>query len=261
MPQLAYTMHRGLVARPQQDALVVGDEIFQRERLPIRTSAVGTEDLLLAVADGVGTSPVPARASRFVLEALVKVVDHHPEWRQDGFVSAKHLRAVQQRLADRLGADRRTYGAATTLALVHVRGTDAVVLNAGDSRVYHVDGLGQWRRLSKDHTQLQALIDAGQARVDQAYASLYRALESALIADPEEEAFPIHRERIGLLPGARLVLCTDGVHEVLGETELWRLFDSGLDACAQLSVWHEAVLRRGAPDNFSLVLCECTALF
>ncbi len=63
MPQLAYTMHRCLVPRHQEDALLVGEETFQSERLPIQTRTSDAEDLLLAVADGVGSSPVPARAT------------------------------------------------------------------------------------------------------------------------------------------------------------------------------------------------------
>ncbi len=115
-----------------------------------------------------------------------------------------------------------------------------------------MDGLGRWRRVSKDHTFLQGLIDVRKARPDQACASLYDALESALIADPEEDRFAIYRERVSLQPGSRLLWCTDGVHAVLGAAELWRLFDPA----AQLSLWHQAVLRRGGPDNFSLVLSE-----
>ncbi|MDZ7621441.1 MAG: hypothetical protein U5O69_03125 [Candidatus Competibacteraceae bacterium] len=58
----------------------------------------------------------------------------------------------------------------------------------GDSRVYQANREGQWRRLSKDHTVLQGMIDCEVARPDTEYASLYGAL-AHVFADPEERRF------------------------------------------------------------------------
>jgi protein phosphatase len=155
-----------------------------------------------------------------------------------------------------LADNPKTYGAATTIALAHIRSHRAVVLNVGDSRVYHADWEGRWQRLSKDHTVLQGMIDRSEVSPDKEYASLYDAIEHVLIADYEESDFAIHRVMATLAPGDTLVLCTDGVHDVLGEQAMWGMFDPALDVAGQVRVWRDAVWRAGAWDNFSLIQCS-----
>ena len=193
-------------------------------------------------------------AGGIVLEELVKAVRDHPEWLQDGFVANRQVRHIQAQLSDQLTDNPKTYGAASTLAVAHVRGRRAAILNVGDSRAYRANREGQWRRLSKDHTVLQGMLDRGEASPDTEYASLYGALEHGLCADPEASDFAIHRVTVTLEPGDRLLLCSDGIHDQLGEDRLWALFDPSLDAAAQAKVWRDAVWRDGAKDNLSLVV-------
>ena len=137
--------------------------------------------------------------------------------------------------------------------MAHVRGQRAAILNVGDSRVYRVNREGRWRRLSEDHTVLQGMIDRGEASPDTEYASLYMALAHVLCADSEEGDFVIHRVLVALEPGDTLVLCSDGIHDQIGEAMLWALFDPALDVAAQAKVWRDAVWRDGAKDNLSLI--------
>ena len=222
MLEIAYTMHQGKICRQQQDCILIDGAVHQDSVLPITALSLAGDEVLLAVADGVASSGgnrriAPQQASRIVLEELVKAVREHPEWLQEGFVANRHVRRVQERLSDRLADHPQTYGAASTLALAHVRGQRAAILNVGDSRVYHADREGRWRRLSKDHTVLQGMIDRGEASPDKEYASLYMALAHVLCADPEENDFAIHRVLVTLKPGDTLVLCSDGIHDEIGE--------------------------------------------
>ena len=160
MLTLAYTMQRGKVCRQQQDCILIDGTIHQVPVLPITAVSLAGDEVVLAVADGVASSGgdrriAPQQASRIVLEELLKAVREHPEWLQDGFVANRHVRRAQARLAECLGSHRKTYGAASTLAVAHVRGQESAILNVGDSRVYQVNREGRWRRLSKDHTVLQ----------------------------------------------------------------------------------------------------------
>jgi len=260
MLEIAATLHRGKVARQQQDALLIHDTIHQTSNVRIITQCL-TDDTLLAVADGLYSSPLARRASRIVLDALLQMAgESHPQRLQDGgFITGWHLRRVQEHLAQRLAHQRESYGAASTLALAQVRGRRAVILNIGDSRVYRTTGDGQWQRLSKDHTVLQGLIDCGKASPDQEYASLYGMLEHALCADAEATDFAIHCALITLAVGDRLVLCSDGIHDTLGEERMWALFDPLRGGVEQVGIWRDAVWQRGAPDNFSLIVAAVTA--
>ncbi len=259
MLTLAYTLHRGQVRRRQQDCILIDGAIHQNPVVPITLLAPTADAVLLAVADGVASSGgdrriAPQQASRIVLEALVQAVRDHPEWLQDGFVANRHARRAQARLAEQLADRPQTHGAATTLAVAHVRGQRAVILNVGDSRVYQAHRTGRWRRLSKDHTVLREMIDRGEASPDQEYAGIYGMLAHVLIADPEESDFAIHRVLVKLEPGDTLVLCSDGIHDEIGEAGLWTLFDPLRDVAGQAKVWRDAVWRHGATDNLALVV-------
>ena len=236
MFEIAYTMHRGKQNRHQEDCILVNGALYQECVLPVAALSLAADEVLLAVADGVHSSPMPHRASRTVLEELTKAIREHPEWLQEGFVANRHLRRVQGRLAERLAVRPETFGTASTIAVAHIRGQRAAILNVGDSRVYHSNGEGQWRRLSKDHTVLQGMIDKGLASPDTEYSSMYAMLEHVLCSDHEENGFAIHRDLISLGSGDRLVLCSDGIHDEIGEEMMWTLFDPSLDVKAQTTV-------------------------
>lgn len=259
MYTLAYTMHQGKVCRQQQDCLLIHKKIYQEKSLPITTSPFNKEELLLAVADGLtssGGNPrlAPQKASRVALEELVKTWRQNPEWFQDGFIANRHLRRVQAQLAQRLSHSPITHGAATTLVVVHLKNDHCALLNTGDSRIYLANAAGIWQRLSKDHTLLQGLIDQGKALADQEYGSIYGMLEHALTADFDETDFAIHRQTTILEQGATLVLCSDGIHDQLGEQQMWDAFDPARDVATQTRMWRDAVWKNGAKDNFSLIV-------
>ena len=61
------------------------------------------------------------------------------------------------------------------------------------------------------------------------------------------------------LPGDALLLCTDGVHDTLDSASLQQLIVPGTSALAQAQILRKAVIRAGAPDNFSLIFIACAA--
>ena len=254
MFEIAYTMHRGKQNLRQEDCILVNGALHQECVLPIAVLSLATDEALVAVADGVHSSPMPHRASRTVLEELTQAIQEHPEWLQAGFVANRHLRQVQERLSNRLADHPHTFGTASTIAVAHIQGNQAAILNVGDSRVYQTDEAGHWRRISKDHTVLQGLIDQGLASPDMEYASTYGMLAQVLCADHEANDFDIHRIMVTLGSGDKLVLCSDGVHDEIGEAAMWALFDPLLNVEQQTKVWRDAVWRHGAKDNLSLVV-------
>ena len=244
---LAYTQHCG--NNPgQQDALWVGPQVFQQRNLP--PNALDSEDpcVWAAVADGLADSPHSERASCFVLQALAT------NSAAGALCTARLVRQVQAELCDAL-ARGPARGASTTLALAACSAERCTVLHVGDSRVYRIAADGQWQQLTRDHTQLQRMIDDREAKEDFEYATIYNVLESYLAADGEETDFSIGCCSTQLAPGDALLLCTDGVHDTLG-AHLQTLHNPQFAPLEQVQAWRRAVLQRGAPDNFSMVLVQ-----
>jgi serine/threonine protein phosphatase PrpC len=247
--EVAYTMHRG-TPPAQQDALLVAGQVFQARSLTPK-SATLEGDALFAIADGVAVSPGAGRASRTVVEALPGVLADYPDAGTDGMLGTRHVRLVQQRLCSELTQGAVRYGASSTLVAVHLRGNHAAIVNVGDSRAYLVRG-AHVTQLSRDHTQLQAMRDAGELDERIEYASIYNALSDCLVADPEADVFDVHRTTLSLEPGDLFVLCSDGIHDTLGEPAWCELLAHHAVPAQLVQAARRAVLERHAPDNFTL---------
>ncbi len=249
--QIAYCMHRGDTPS-QQDALLVDNTVYQSaDLLPCKTN-LGM-DVMVAIADGVATSPQAQLASKLVLKTLAAALVQRPEDCVEGLLSARHIRWTQARLSAVLSVNRATRGASSTVVAVHLKDGHAVVLNVGDSRAYLRTAAGSVRQLSQDHTELQRLRDSGEADASTHYASIYNALSDCLVADPQESEFDIHRETVRLVPGMLFVLCSDGVHDVLGEPIWQALISENYEPFALVEATRAAVLKAGALDNFSII--------
>ena len=79
-----------------------------------------------------------------------------------------------------------------------------------------------------------------------------------LITEDAEDDFAIHWQRGTWQSSDTFLVCTDGVHDTLGEAWLQALFQPGREPVEQVAVWRDAVLAAGAPDNFSLILLRLT---
>ena len=175
----------------------------------------------------------------------------------DTELDVRMVRRVHGLLCDRY-AQGRTFGSSTTLVATQIIGNRCIVVNVGDSRVYRITADGSWETLSRDHTVIEGLRQQGQASCDLEYAHIYDALDSCLIADDEETEFSVHRRVSPFEVGDTLLLCSDGVHQTLGQKILEQLFDPRHTTHSQVDLFRTAVLRAGAPDNFSLMLVKHT---
>ncbi len=247
MIDFALCTHRGSSIE-QQDALLVGNRVLQSAHM-LYAAEVDANDLLIAVADGVATSPSASLASRRYLAALAKVSAHAAGQP----MTARHVRAAHQLFCDELTRKRSSYGASTTLVAAHIIGRRVAVLNVGDSRAYRRSVSGDVVQISRDHTELNRLRESGIAAAGVEYGSIYDALSDCLVADPEEMGFAIHCESLELQDGDLLILCSDGVHDVLGDVAWRALIAEHAAPQALVQQTRQRVFAAGAPDNFSVI--------
>lgn len=139
----------------------------------------------------------------------------------------------------------------TTLVAAVVRGGRAVVANVGDSRAYLLRG-GRSRRLTEDHSWVAEQVRAGLLAEDAERSHPRRnVVTRAITGDPvEADVFAVELE-----PGDRLLLCSDGVWEPLGDDEIARLA-GGPDVASAPEQTARAALRAGSRDNVTVVVCH-----
>ncbi|MQX54870.1 PP2C family protein-serine/threonine phosphatase [Alcanivorax sediminis] len=135
---------------------------------------------------------------------------------------------------------------ATVVVLLVYRG-EAAVMWAGDSRLYryHDDAMAM---LTRDHTPVQDLMDAGQLSEQQAMTHpranvIYQAVGIG-------EKLQLDRIRFEPDPLARFLLTSDGIHSVLSVEELGALMRHGVSESGVL----KAALDRGSRDNVTALI-------
>ncbi len=166
---------------------------------------------------------------------------------QMGHAASVANQAVFQRSA----TDPECAGMGTTMVAVLAGAEEAVILNEGDSRAYHVNA-GGIVLITRDHSLVEDLVERGELTREQARTHPHRNLITrALGAEPVLMADCFRQP---LSPGDCLLLCSDGLSNVVNEQEmLYEVVHGGApEQCCQrlLSI----ALSRGAPDNVTVVL-------
>ncbi|SFS03852.1 PP2C family protein-serine/threonine phosphatase [Sphingomonas jatrophae] len=204
-----------------------------------------------AVADGMGGHERGEWASATIAEALGQVPPQ-PDFDTLLQRAADAIHAANGRIFAEAEAKGAQMGS-TVVALV-VKDRRFGVLWAGDSRGYLLRG-GFLHRLTRDHTQVQEMVDRGLLTPEAAEGHpmghvLARAvgvrgtLELDAIAD-------------GVEPGDVFLLCSDGLTGVVEEPEIARMLDPSTARTAPDALV-ELVLERGAPDNVTVVMVSAS---
>lgn len=243
--KITYTQHAGLSGFSQQDALWNGQEVIQTKNCPVSEKSFPTH-VIAGVADGLACHPRSALASRYVMSCLKD--------KAAASLDRSWLQSTHSGLCDRY-ARGTTTGIASTFAGATLWQNQWRSLNCGDSRVYLFRASGQHLQISKDHTILADLISSGEAEQGCDYARFYDALNACLIADDQESELRCHISTTQWQPGDRVLVCTDGAYEELGN-QLYDLYASVLTADKQLTLWRDEIISTGAQDNFSMILVE-----
>jgi serine/threonine protein phosphatase PrpC len=210
--------------------------------------------LLLAVSDGMGGANAGEVASALTVEGVVRgMVEASRDKRPDG----EDLRRVVEQASwavHQAGRrpDRRGMGA--TLTAVLIAGSTAWVAQIGDSRAYLLRD-GDIGRLTHDQSYVQMLVDAGVMTQDQAEKS---SAKNIILQVMGQEEVRVALGEVELRRGDRLLVCSDGLTNVLDDDTLNAVAKPPADvprACQELIA---KTRRGGAPDNVTVVLADVT---
>ena len=142
-------------------------------------------------------------------------------------------------------------GMGTTLVAVLLKNRHATVAHVGDSRAYRVNSDGIWQ-MTRDHSLVQMMVERGE--LTQEMAKSYPGKNYITRAIGTEPIVVCDISHLELAKGECLLLCSDGLSNVLDDQEI--LFEvvhgvNRADCCQRLL---EIAKNRGAPDNVTSVL-------
>ncbi len=252
---VGYNSDVGLKRELDEDALLTFHlaPMFESESRP----SLG----LYAVADGMGGHEGGEVASRLAIEVLVETLTKRlfiaelsgepvlPETPVAMLKEAiQSINTCIYNLQQKTGSDM-----GTTITAALVRDDQALIANVGDSRTYLWRG-GELNQLTTDHSLVAQLVAAEMIAPHEVYShpdksAIYRSLGH--MPEIEVDIFPQTLE-----PGDRLLLCCDGVWEMLrddGIEEVLLLEADPQRAC-------DEIVRRsnlaGGEDNISVVIVQ-----
>jgi serine/threonine protein phosphatase PrpC len=142
-------------------------------------------------------------------------------------------------------------GMGTTVAAVLLDGSQVVVANAGDSRVYRFRN-GELELLTEDDTMVGSMTQKGLLSEDEARNHPMRNVLTQ--AAGSVESIEVHVREEALQSGDLLLISSDGLHGVIEPDVIRSLLarTSDVDRCSRRLV--EAAREAGAPDNVSVVV-------
>ncbi|MGB1288206.1 MAG: Stp1/IreP family PP2C-type Ser/Thr phosphatase [Aggregatilineales bacterium] len=219
--------------------------------------------LLAIVADGMGGAVAGEEASRIAVETIQAelMTDAYPQPESYSDMDIDELAELMgesvieasNRIYQRALENPHLKGMGTTLTMAFVRQNGIVLAHVGDSRAYLLDEHDGMRRITSDHSFVQALIDAGHITEEEAENHpmknvLYRALGQSA------EELEVDTDDVSLYSGNRLLLCSDGLTLHLDDDEIEDILQSGDNADDICKTLVDTANARGGGDNITVVV-------
>lgn len=206
---------------------------------------------LFIVCDGMGGHAGGDIASRLVVESVHKYFEtsYIPGNEQDAI--AQSVDFVQERLQEAVRTNPDLTGMGTTLVLLLIKDINYWYAHCGDSRLY-LSRNGALHQLTKDHSEVQSLVDSGVITEDQASTHPNRGFVTRAIGGPNH--IPDIAGPYKLQQDDVFLLCTDGLTEYVKNRELLQqMREEPMIACVNLV---EMANDRGGGDNITALIVQ-----
>src|SRR5262245_13744956 len=228
--------------------------------LPTRTNEAGYGFM---VADGMGGALAGEVASRTAISTFLKILLDSPAWFLN--FSEDHGQVVMQRMADRFRqiaaalsevaqATPNLHGMGTTMTLACSAGPDLIITHVGDSRAY-LFRKGQLKLLTHDQTLAEELAVTGAIAREDIATHRYRHVLTQAVGRKGGN-LDVQVGRFRLQDGDLLMVCTDGLTEMVKEEAIAKVFASTgpVEEASQKLI--DLALENGGRDNVTVVLAR-----
>ena len=213
---------------------------------------VGALDNLFLVADGMGGHKAGDYASRVTVETMVTRIaeasDKEPVLIfEEAIEAANTIVRVQAAIAPELE------GMGTTVVAATVKDEVLYVANVGDSRLYVVNEAGI-HQITRDHSWVEEMVMRGS--MDREEARLHPDKNIITRAVGAESTIEADFFKVQLCEGDRILMCTDGLTNMLEDEEIRMILGGARDTVEQAEELVNAANEKGGRDNISVILIE-----
>ena len=245
------TLHLSVRTHTDPGRVRANNQDWWGQFVPPDPRVLAAKGALFVVADGMGGRAGGQVASQLAVQHLLQAYYRDPS------------HAVEQSLVQAIRvANRQVYnygqyypayqGMATTMVAAVVRGREMVVAHVGDSRAYLARANRVWP-LTRDHSWVADMVAKGMLTPAEAASHPYRHVISRSVGpQPDVQA---EVRRLKLAAGDALILCTDGLSDVVTPSEIgWAA--ATLDPQRAAYTLVDWANQRGGRDNISVALAR-----
>jgi PPM family protein phosphatase len=259
--------HRGLVRPNNEDHFFVSR--IGRFLEPLLTNLAGVETLFeeeghgMLVADGLGGAAAGEVASALAIRTLLSLVKETRDWIMSPL--GKDVDRIMERMMERYrlidaalikeAADNEhLQGMGTTMTLACNVGATLMLVHIGDSRGY-LYRHGVLSQLTRDHTLAQALVDLGDLRRIEDGTTHMRHALVRLLGGKGGQCQP-DVQRLSLLDKDILVLCTDGLTDMVDDAGIQAILAANAPAADTCRALLEQAMKNGGRDNVTAIVAR-----
>ena len=205
--------------------------------------------LLAVVADGMGGYEGGREASSLAVQT-VRDVYREADGADPQAVLLDALREAHRRIRAFAEQHPHLHGMGTTCTAVSVRNRHLYFAHVGDTRLYLLRG-GRLEKLTRDHSYVGRLVESGILTRDEAEHHPQRHILTAALGSGEEVSPEAPDKPVELENGDLLLLCTDGLWDVVHDQDILPVLvsQSPEEACRELV---RKARENGGPDNITL---------
>ncbi len=263
--------HAGKVRKNNEDHYLVVrlrrvlEPVLSNVSAALFPGQVEEEGYGLLVADGMGGAAAGEVASQLAIRFLGNLVVAAGKWgrsidRQEAKEivrrAGEYCAQIHAALLQEAEADPSLVGMGTTLTVAYNFCDKVVIAHVGDSRAYLYRS-GELHQLTRDHTLAQLMVDRGQLSPKAAARHQFRhVLTNVLGGKSGPVAADI--EHFQLEDEDRLLLCSDGLTEMLDDAAISQVLASVSDVNSACSRLVDLALDAGGKDNITTVLAHYT---
>jgi protein phosphatase len=216
----------------------------------LASGQIAAKGQLYVVADGVGGHLAGDVASRMAVEIVQQ--HYYADASLDAADSLKAaIQAANTKIYQEASTQSARRGMRTTVTAAVFCGGQLTVANVGDSRTYLIRQ-GAARQLTDDHTWVEEQVKGGVITQEEAKRHPHRNIITRSLGGKNAPRIDVFEKDVG--PGDEVLLCSDGLSNLVSDDEIGAIVGRGWTAEAVVKELIALAIERGAPDNVTAVL-------
>ncbi|MFZ2169997.1 MAG: Stp1/IreP family PP2C-type Ser/Thr phosphatase [Methylococcaceae bacterium] len=206
---------------------------------------------LYIVADGMGGHAGGAQAAELTVQGLEQYLTKASEdIRMEDAIRDAFDKTNKDVFDKAHAGDPATEGMGSTAVILLISGQIAKIAHVGDSRAYLFRD-GKLQLLTKDHTQVQRMVDAGMLTQEQARNHPSSSLLERAIGHRPTVTMDISSDLV-LKEGDGILLCSDGLSGYVEDQEIEAVMNASSSPQETVNRLINLALQKGGDDNVTV---------